>query len=124
MIENDNVLVKYRDTWNKIKKALGIKFHSQPVYDAKYMKAELKGFNGVVNTNFLINEVPKEGFHYACIACIGIDSETKMEKKNYPQVYLEECKYKEKKIKMPEFIDVELKSDSSSGSEWLHLSTY
>ena len=27
------------------------------------------------------------------------------EKKNYPQVYLEGCKYKIKKIKMPEFID-------------------
>ena len=43
----------------------------------------------------------------------------RMEKKNYPQVYLEECKYKIKKIKMAEFIDVELESNSSSDSEWL-----
>ena len=41
------------------------------------------------------------------------------EKKNYPQVYLEECKYKIKKIKMPEFIDAKLESNSSSDSEWL-----
>ena len=41
----------------------------------------------------------------------------KMEKKNYPQVYLEECKYKVKKKKMPEFIDVELESDSSYDSD-------
>ena len=40
-----------------------------------------------------------------------------MEKKNYPQVYLEECKYKRKKIKMPKFINAELKSGSSSDSE-------
>ena len=40
-----------------------------------------------------------------------------MDKKDYPQVYLEECKYKIKRIKMPEFIDVELKSDSSSDSQ-------
>ena len=31
------------------------------------------------------------------IACINIDSIMRMDKKNYPQVYLEECKYKAKK---------------------------
>ena len=41
----------------------------------------------------------------------------KIEKKNYPQVYLEECKYRLKMTKMSEFIDAELKSDSDS--EWL-----
>ena len=43
----------------------------------------------------------------------------KIEKKNYPQVCLEEWKYKIKKKKMPEFMDVELESDSRSDSEWL-----
>ena len=37
--------------------------------------------------------------------------------KNYPQVYLEECKYKIKEIKVLEFIDVELKPDFSSDLE-------
>ena len=41
----------------------------------------------------------------------------KMVKKNYPQVYLEECKYRLKKKKMSGFIDVELELDSSSDSE-------
>ena len=41
----------------------------------------------------------------------------RMEKKNYPQVYLKECKYKIKQIKMSKFIGVELESDSSSDSE-------
>ena len=40
----------------------------------------------------------------------------KVEKKNYLQVYLEECMYKTKN-KMPRFIDVELELDSSSISE-------
>ena len=31
----------------------------------------------------------------------------KIEKKNYLQVYLEECKYKTKKIKMPGLTDVD-----------------
>ena len=37
----------------------------------------------------------------------------KMEKKNYAQVYLEECKYEKKKKKMTRFIDVELDLDDS-----------
>ena len=37
--------------------------------------------------------------------------------KNYPQVYLEECKYKVKKIQMSRFINADLHSDSESDSE-------
>ena len=55
--------------------------------------------------------------HYTCIACITIDSVVRMEKKNYLQVYLEECKYKVKKIQMSKFINTELESDSESDSE-------
>ena len=55
--------------------------------------------------------------HYTCIACINIDSVMKMDKKYFPQVYLEECKYKIKKIEMPRFIDAELKSDSDDDSD-------
>ena len=40
-----------------------------------------------------------------------------MKKKNYPQVYLEECKYKIKKTKMPKFINTELESESESESD-------
>ena len=41
----------------------------------------------------------------------------KIEKKNYPQIYLEECKYKVKKIQMSKFINAELKSDSELESK-------
>ena len=63
------------------------------------------------------NEVPKENMHYTCIACITIDSVMRINKKNYPQVYLEECKYKAKKIQMSRFISTELKSESDSEAE-------
>ena len=47
--------------------------------------------------------------HHVGIAFISIDSVTRMEKKNYPQVYLEECKFKIKeKIELSEFINAEL----------------
>ena len=40
-----------------------------------------------------------------------------MNKKNYPQVYLEECKYKVKQIHTPRFTNVELESDPESDVE-------
>ena len=52
--------------------------------------------------------------HYACVACIASDSVMRMEKNNYPQVYLEECDYRIKKIKMTKFIYTESESDSES----------
>ena len=53
--------------------------------------------------------------YYTCIASITIDSVMKMNKKNYSQVYLEECKYKIKKIQAPRlFISTELEPDSDS----------
>ena len=39
-----------------------------------------------------------ENMHYTCIACIIIDSVMNIDKKNHPQVYLEESKYRVKKI--------------------------
>ena len=104
-----------------IKNKINIKFHSKPIYDQKYLKAKVREFDGVIKTNFLGNEVPKENMHYTCIACITIDSVMRIDKKNHPQVYLEECKYRVKKIQMPRFINTELKSDSESWDSELHL---
>ena len=71
----------------------------------------------MIKTNFLGDEIPKESMYYSCIACRTIDSVMRMEKKNYPQVYLEECKYKMKKTKMAKFINTDLKWESESKSE-------
>ena len=54
--------------------------------------------------------------HYTCIACITIDSVMKIEKKNYPQVYLGKWKYRVKKIQLSRFINAKLESDSDSES--------
>ena len=61
--------------------------------------------------------MPKENMHYTCITCITIDSVLTIDKKNHPQVYLEECKYKVKKIQMSRFINTELISESESDLE-------
>ena len=88
------VLDKYNEIWNKIKNTLNIKFHSMTVYNEKHIKGKVREFNGVIKTNVLGDEIPKESMHHTCIACVSIDSVVRMEKKNYPQIYLEESKYK------------------------------
>ena len=98
-------------------KTLNTKFISMPVYEKKYVKAKVRVFNGVIKTNLLGGEVSRESVYYTCITCVTIYSLIKIEKKNYPKVYLEQWNYRIKKIKMSESIDVELESDSSSDSE-------
>ena len=101
-----------------IKNKLEIKFHSEPVYEYKYLKIKVIEYDGEIKTNFLDNGIPKENMRYTCIACITIDSVMKMDEKYFPQVYLEECKYKIKKIQMSTFINTELvwDLDDDSGS--------
>ena len=41
-IENEGVYLKYNEIWNKIKMTLNIRFHSQPIYDGKYIKTKVK----------------------------------------------------------------------------------
>ena len=60
--------------------------------------------------------MPKENMHYTCIACITIDSVMRIDKKDHAQVYLEEWKYRIKRIQISRFINTELKSDSDSES--------
>ena len=117
LIKNDEVWEKYEEIWDVIKNKLGIKFHSEPVYEKKYLKAKIREFDGEIRTNFLGNSMPKENMYYSCITYITIDSIMKMNKKNYPQVYLEECKHKIKKIQTPRFINAELELDSDSDLE-------
>ena len=117
LIKNSEVWGKYEDIWEVIKNKLGSEFHSQPFYENKYLKAKVREFNGNIKTNFLGNNLPEENTYYTCIACITFDSVLKINKKNYPQVYLEECKYKVKKIHTPRFINTELELDSESDVE-------
>ena len=38
-IKDDEVWEKYKKLWDVIKNKLSIKFHSKPIYDQKYLKA-------------------------------------------------------------------------------------
>ena len=115
-IESDeHVYSKYTEICNKSKNSLNVKCHSQPIYDDKYIKTKVKTFNSMINTLFSGNEIPKKRNHYICIAAICIDSVLRVDKKNYLQVYLEQCKYKIKRRKPVDFIadKADLNSDYS-----------
>ena len=51
VVKDDDVLDRYNEIWNKIKRTLNIKLHSIPFYDVKYIKAKVKEFNGAIKTN-------------------------------------------------------------------------
>ena len=72
VVKDDICLNKYNEIWDKIKETLSIEFDSMSVYDEKYIKAKVREFNGVIKTNFLGDEVPKETKHYTCIVCVTI----------------------------------------------------
>ena len=76
-------------------------------------------FNSMINTLFSGNEIPKERIHYVCIPAVFIDSLLRVDKKNYPQVYLELCEYKMKKRELINIIDgqVDLSSDDDSDND-------
>ena len=57
------------------------------------IKTKVKTFNTTIYTLLSGDEIPKEINHYVCISAICIDSVLRAGKKNYPQVYLEQCKY-------------------------------
>ena len=78
-------MCKYNKIWGVIKDKLGINFHSEAAYEYKYLKANVREFNGVIKTNFLGNDMPKENMHYyTCIACITIDSVINFDIKTHP----------------------------------------
>ena len=112
--EDDEVYIKYNQIWNKTKELLGVKFYGEPIYEDKYIKTKVKTFSSVINTLFSGDEIPKERVQYTYISCITIDSVLRVNKENYPQVYLEQCKYKMKKRELKIFIDYEVDISSEN----------
>ena len=50
--KDDDVLHKYNEICDNIRKTLNIEFHSMHGYDEKYIKAKVREFDGVIKTNF------------------------------------------------------------------------
>ena len=118
-ISNKQLLKKYNQIWKRVEKLLKIEFDSEPVYgdNDKYIKTKIKIYAGSMITNFHNKKMPKEKAPCKCLSIIMLDSVIKAKKKYYPQTLLEECKYKQKTIKMENFIDDDLEKNSSKESD-------
>ena len=116
--DDEKVYEKYDEIRNVVKRLLKLKFTVDPIRNDKYISAKLKIFRKKNLTTFNNNNiVPVEKNHYICIPAIDIDSVLKIDKKTYPQAYLEECKYKIKKRKLVSFIDSEIIDDDSDSDD-------
>ena len=115
--DNKEIYEKYNEIWNVLKKLLKLKFTVIPTRDDKYIIAKLKIFNKNNLTTFTNNAIPKEKSHYVCISAIDLDSVLKIDKKAYPQAYLKQYKYKLKKRKAINYIDIEIIDDSHDSDD-------
>ena len=81
--------------------------------DDKYIKTKIKTNKGSIITNFYnkkeSKEIPEEKIPHKCLTVIILESIIYAFEKYYPQVFLEECKCEQEKIKTDNYIDEELK---------------
>ena len=110
--DEERIYKKYNEIWEVIRNLLKTDFTVNPVRGDIYLVAKLKTFDRINRTTFNNNNyIPMERNHYICIQVIDIDSVLKIDKRAYPQAYLEQCKYKLKKRKIVNYIDEDSDSD-------------
>ena len=107
--DDEKIYKKYYEIWEVVRNLLKIDFTVNLVRDDIYLVAKLKIFDRINRTIFNNNNyIPMERNHYICIPVIDIDSVLKIDKRAYPQSYLEQCNYKLKKRKIVNYIDDEI----------------
>ena len=112
--DNEKIYEKYNEIWEVIRNLLKIDFTVNPVRDDIYLLAKLKIFNKINRATFNNNNyIPMERNHYICIPVIDIDLVLKIDKRAYPQAYLEQCKNILKKRKIVNYIDDEIIDEDS-----------
>ena len=80
------------------------------------MKIKLKSHGDEV-TDFYNKEIPKVGSNHTCLAVISLYSALKKDEIYYPQVFLKECKYIEKRVVRKIIDDLESSSDDCDCSD-------
>ena len=95
LVKDDELSENCRE---KVKNDIKTGFDSTPVYNEKFLKAEIKSYNWKINANFHNNKISREGSQFICLSVILIDSIFRISKNYYPQVFWEERK------KIPKYI--------------------
>ena len=88
-VNDKQILKSYNKIWEKVERLMFTEFDSEPTYgdDDKYIKTKIKSYKDSITTNFYKKDTCK------CPLCI---------QKYYPQIFLEECKYKQQQQKQQE----------------------
>ena len=97
LIEDNDLLEKYNTIWDKVSADIKKEFDSEPIYNKNYLKTKIKSHGDEV-TDFSIKRIPKLDSDHTFLAVVSLDSDFKKDDNYYPQVFLKECKYIEKKI--------------------------
>ena len=67
------------------------------MYNKEFLKTKIKSHGDEI-TDFSDKEIPKVDSDHTCLAVISLDSALKKDDNYYPQVFLKERKYIEKKV--------------------------
>ena len=114
-VDDEQLFKKYNKIWKKVEKLMRIDFESKATYgyDDNYIKTKVRIYAGSMITNFHNKKMPKEKAPCKCLSIIMLDSVIKANKKYYPQIFLEEYKYIQEKIKTKNYIDEDLQKGES-----------
>ena len=117
-VKDKQLLKNYSKIWKKAENLLNIDFESKPVYgdDDKYIKTKIKIYAKNTITNFHNKKMPKGKIPRKYLSIIMVDSNIKANKKYYPQMLLEECKYIQGRIKTENYIDEGLENSESDSN--------
>ena len=122
-VKDKQLLKNYNKIWKKTERLMSIDFDSRPTYgdDDKYIKTKIKTYEDSITTNFYnkkgSKKIPEEKIPHKCLSIIILDSVLYAYEKYHPQIFLEECKYAQEKIKTKNYIDEELKSESDTDTD-------
>ena len=97
LIEDDDLLQKYNTVWDKVSADIKKEFDSEPICNKEFLKTKIKS-HGYEVTDFYDKNIPKVDSNRTCLAVISSDSALKKGDSYYPQVFLKECRYIEKKV--------------------------
>ena len=116
LIEDDGLLEKYDTIWDRVSADIKEEFDSEPVYNKVFLKTKIKSYDDEA-TDFYDKKIPNVDSNHTCLAVINLDSALKKDENYYPQVFLRECKYIEKKVVSHIVDDLESSSDDSDDSD-------
>ena len=107
----------FDEIWDKVGNTISKGFDSKSVDSEKNLKTKIECYEGKVNIYFHNDKIPKEGSHYIFLSVVLIDSNFKMVKNYYFQLFLEECKYIVKEKEVTRHITRDLKISSGNSEE-------